>query len=67
MARCSGSVPPVPDARIMNRSIYGLVKVRTNGERLRFAVRSEGSHSWAYETFEPDEIAIAVTMVPDDS
>ena len=59
--------PPVPDARVMNRIIYGLVNVRTNGERLLFAVRNEGNHSWAYETLEPDEIAGAVTMMPDSS
>jgi len=46
--------------RGMQGVIYGLVNVRSDGNRLLFAVRNEGNSSWAYETIEEDEIDTAV-------
>lgn len=58
-------VPPVQTAKVLRHIIYGLVNVRTDGERLLFAVRNEGDYSWAYETIEADEIATAYRVKPD--
>jgi beta-lactamase superfamily II metal-dependent hydrolase len=58
-------MPPAPAAKVMRNIIYGLVNVRTDGERLLFAVRNEGNASWAYETMEPEEIATAYRIKPD--
>lgn len=49
-------LPPASGVRAMRSLVYGLVNVRTDGERLLFAVRNEGSYSWAYETMEKSEI-----------
>ncbi len=51
--------PPLDAARVLRDLVYGLVNVRTDGQRLLFAVRNEGNHSWAYETIEAEEIATA--------
>jgi len=52
--------PPASAARVLRDVIYGLVNVRTDGERLLFAVRNEGDHSWSLETIEEAEIDKAV-------
>jgi beta-lactamase superfamily II metal-dependent hydrolase len=52
----SRDFPPAASLRAMRSLIYGLVNVRTDGQRLLFAVRNEGNYSWAIETMEPDEI-----------
>ena len=52
---------PLDKLRVMQGIIYGLVNIRSDGNRLLFAVRNEGNKSWAYETIEDDEIQTAVS------
>lgn len=55
-------LPPASGLRAMRSLVYGLVNVRTDGERLLFAVRNERDASWAIETMEKDEIEGAYRM-----
>lgn len=57
--------PPLPAIRAARGIIYGLVNVRTDGERVLFAVRNEGNHSWAYEVLEPEDFQRAYRLVPE--
>lgn len=57
-----GDLPPASGLRAMRSLVYGLVNVRTDGERLLFAVRNERNYSWAYETMETDEIDAAYRL-----
>lgn len=56
--------PPLSNVKAMRSLIYGLVNVRTDGERLLFAVRNEGNHKWSYESMEASEIESAIAYAP---
>ena len=55
-------LPPLWGAKVMQRLIFGLVNVRSDGKRLLFAVRNEGNASWSYEVMEASDIEQAFTL-----
>ena len=62
----ASSMQPVQHARVMERLVYGLVNVRTDGHRLLFAIRNEGNATWSTEVIEPEHIARAERWGPVD-
>ncbi|MCA9279256.1 MAG: hypothetical protein H6815_08140 [Phycisphaeraceae bacterium] len=62
----ASAYPPIAGVRAVRGVVYGLVNVRTDGERVLFAVRNEGNKSWAGETLEPDDFQRAYRLVRSD-
>jgi hypothetical protein len=50
LAATDGEIP-LRNAQVMTRLIYGLVNVRTDGERILAATMNEKDGSWAIKSF----------------
>lgn len=55
---------PLADALVVDKLVYGLVNIRTDGQRLLFAVRNESDSTWQIETLEAAEIDGATKFGP---